>query len=57
MVCKVISLADFRKTRKAQSRILRRLIERHLTEAGRFVSPSDASAGEEQGYLREGAEE
>jgi hypothetical protein len=39
MECKIISLDEFRKTRKAQARILRRLIERHLTEAGRILDP------------------
>lgn len=39
---KVIFLAEFRKTRKAQSRILKRLIERHLVEAGRISAPSSS---------------
>jgi hypothetical protein len=36
-VGKIISLAEFRKSRRAQARILKRLIERHLAEAGRFL--------------------
>jgi hypothetical protein len=57
MECKVISLAEFRKTRKAQARILKRLIERHLTEAGRILSPPAKDLVEVPRSLRESSEE
>ena len=53
---KVISLVEYRKTRKAQARILKRLIERHLAEAGRLLSSRSSSAGNGT-CLRESAEE
>jgi hypothetical protein len=53
MECKVISLVEFRKTRKAQARILKRLIERHLTEAGRIAQPPAQNLLEVQRSLRE----
>ena len=57
MSCKVISLVEFRKTRKAQARILKRLIERHLTEAGRMLPQVDAGQGVAKGSMREFVEE
>jgi hypothetical protein len=57
MECKVISLVEFRKTRKAQARILKRLIERHLTEAGRITQNPDQNVQGGHRSLREISEE
>ena len=54
---KVISLVEYRKTRKAQARILKRLIERHLAEAGRIVDSSKGNCVGSEACLREIAEE
>ena len=54
---KVISLVEFRKTRKAQARILKRLIERHLAEAGRMLPPVENGQGGAKVSFREFAEE
>lgn len=54
---KVISLAEYRKSRKAQARILKRLIERHLAEAGRILAPDGTNCTGRENFLRETAEE
>ncbi len=54
---KIISLAEYRKTRKAQARILKRLIERHLAEAGRILTSEGTTRAGNGTNLREWADE
>ena len=58
MECKIISLAEYRKSRKAQARILKRLIERHLAEAGRMMTKGATDFGmDSERPLRERTDE